>query len=110
MNVLVLFLINVVHKHVKFAAVVRKIRGHFLTGESVRHMGYLKASLAGVMIGDGDPGHAPLFAQVVEMHGIDKTFEATKILKKPLGRSSLRHGMHMQIYFHATMPFFAKCD
>lgn len=110
LNVLMRFLINVLHKHVKFAAVVRKIRGHFLTCESIRQMGYLKASLNGVLIGDGDPGHAPIFAQVVEMHWIGKTFGSTKLLEDPLGRSSRKLGMQMQIYFHATMPFFAKCD
>jgi hypothetical protein len=65
LQVLMLFLINIVNQDVGLAAILREIGGHFLADKGVGEAGDFQAAVNDVVVRDGYQGHASLFGKAV---------------------------------------------
>jgi hypothetical protein len=109
LDVPVLGFIEVINQDMGLAAILGEIGGDLFTEKGVGQAGDFETAVNVVVVGDGDPGHAPLFGDAVEGPGLGIAFLAAQFLENPLGRTRRVPGMDMQVDFH-DFPLFMKCS
>ena len=95
-----LFLVDVIDQDMHLTAVLREIAGDFLADKGIGQVGDFQTTVDIVVIGDGNPIHATLFGDGIELFGFGVTFMTAELLQHPLGRAGGKLGVDMEIDFH----------